>query len=459
MHLLFGSALAVDATTLTGMLWVSGFSLIAMGLIYKPLLLDTLDPLFLQTVSRLGPLAHGLFLTLVVLNLVIGFQAIGALMVVGLMMLPAIASRFWSRRLPVLIAVSAVLGCLSVWLGLLLSFYYSLPSGPAIVLVAGAWVPAVRGLRSGARFAAPPALAYIPMRCFPMRALLVLFSLLLPLSMAQAADKLQVVTSFSILDDITHQIGGDHIQISNMVGPDADAHTYEPTPDDAKALLKAKLIIKNGLGFEPWLDRLVTSTETKATVVTASKGVISHTMEEDGETIPDPHAWHNLANAEIYVNNITKALVAADPANKADYQRNSQTYLKEIYRLLAEAKTKFGALPPGNRRIVTSHDAFGYLGQAYGIQFLAPQGLSTEREPSAAEVAALITQIRKDKVKAVFMENIKDSRLLKQIADESGAQIGGTLYSDALAAEGPASTFTGLFEYNLNTLCAALSKP
>lgn len=245
-----------------------------------------------------------------------------------------------------------------------------------------------------------------------MRALLVLFSLLLPLSMAQAADKLQVVTSFSILDDITHQIGGDHIQISNMVGPDADAHTYEPTPDDAKALLKAKVIIKNGLGFEPWLDRLVTSTETKATVVTASKGVVSHTMDEDGETIPDPHAWHNLANAEIYINNITKALVAADPANKADYLRNSQAYLKEIYRLLAEAKTKFGALPPGNRRIVTSHDAFGYLGQAYGIEFLAPQGLSTEREPSAAEVAALITQIRKDKVKAVFMENIKDSRLL-----------------------------------------------
>ncbi|AJZ93571.1 zinc ABC transporter permease [Pseudomonas simiae] len=138
LHLLFGSALAVDGTTLTGMLWVSSFSLIAMAVIYKPLLLDTLDPLFLQTVSRLGPLAHGLFLTLVVLNLVIGFQAIGALMVVGLMMLPAIASRFWSRRLPVLIAVSAVLGCLSVWLGLLLSFYYSLPSGPAIVLVAGA---------------------------------------------------------------------------------------------------------------------------------------------------------------------------------------------------------------------------------------------------------------------------------------------------------------------------------
>lgn len=291
-----------------------------------------------------------------------------------------------------------------------------------------------------------------------MRALLVLFSLMLSMSLS-AAEKLPVVTSFSILADMVHLVGGEHVQITNMVGPDADAHTYEPTPDDAKALLKAKLIIKNGLGFEPWLDRLVTSTETKSPVISASHGVIPRSLEEDGETIPDPHAWHNLANTELYISNITKALIAADPANKADYQRNSQTYLKQIYTLLAEAKAKLGSLPPGNRKIVTSHDAFGYLGQAYGIDFMAPQGLSTEREPSAAEVAALITQIRQAKVKAVFMENIKDARLLKQIAEESGAHIGGTLYSDALAASGPASTFTGLFEYNLNTLYDALSQP
>lgn len=291
-----------------------------------------------------------------------------------------------------------------------------------------------------------------------MRALLVLFGLLLSMSLS-AAEKLPVVTSFSILADMVHQVGGEHIQITNMVGPDADAHTYEPTPDDAKALLKAKLIIKNGLGFEPWLDRLVTSTETKSPVISASHGVIPRSLDEDGETIPDPHAWHNLANTELYIANITKALIVADPANKSDYQRNSQTYLKQIYTLLAEAKAKLGSLPPGNRKIVTSHDAFGYLGQAYGIDFMAPQGLSTEREPSAAEVAALIKQIRQAKVKAVFMENIKDARLLKQIADESGAHIGGTLYSDALAASGPASTFTGLFEYNLNTLYDALSQP
>ncbi|MBD0704884.1 MULTISPECIES: metal ABC transporter substrate-binding protein [unclassified Pseudomonas] len=291
-----------------------------------------------------------------------------------------------------------------------------------------------------------------------MRVLLVLFSLMVSFS-TSAAEKLQVVTSFSILADMTQEVGGEHIQITNLVGPDADAHTYEPTPDDAKALLSAKLIIKNGLGFEPWLDRLVTSTETSAPVISASRGVIPRSLDEEGETVPDPHAWHNLANAELYVRNIAKALETADPAHKADYERNSQAYLKKIYALLADAKAKLGALPPGNRRIVTSHDAFGYLGQAYGIEFIAPQGLSTEREPSAADVAALITQIRKAKVKAVFMENIKDARLLKQIAAESGAHIGGTLYSDALAASGPASTFIGLFEYNLNTLYDALRRP
>jgi zinc/manganese transport system substrate-binding protein len=216
-----------------------------------------------------------------------------------------------------------------------------------------------------------------------MRALLVLFSLMVSMSLS-AAEKLQVVTSFSILADMTRQVGKDHIQITNMVGPDADAHTYEPTPDDAKALLNAKLIIKNGLGFEPWLDRLVTSSETKAPVISASHGVIPRSLDEDGETVPDPHAWHNLANAELYIANITKALIAADPANTADYEHNSHVYLKQVYTLLAEAKVKLGSLPPGNRKIVTSHDAFGYLGQAYGIDFMAPQGLSTEREPSAA---------------------------------------------------------------------------
>ncbi|UXJ52627.1 metal ABC transporter substrate-binding protein [Pseudomonas citronellolis] len=289
-----------------------------------------------------------------------------------------------------------------------------------------------------------------------MRALLLLFAFCLPLSLP-AAEKPRVVTSFSILADMTRAVGGEHIQLNNLVGPDSDAHTYETTPDDARAVRQAQLVVENGLGFEPWLDRLVKSTETRAQVIQASHGVIPRSLEEDGQTIPDPHAWNNLANADIYVDNIAKALEKLDPANAADYRRNAEAYLKRAHALLAYAKDKLGNLPADRRTLVTSHDAFGYLGQAYGLKLLAPQGLSTEREASATEVAELIRQIREQHIRAVFVENIKDPRLMQQIAEESGAKIGGTLHSDALASEGPASTYLGLYRSNVDTLYQALA--
>ncbi|WP_069862808.1 metal ABC transporter substrate-binding protein [Pseudomonas citronellolis] len=289
-----------------------------------------------------------------------------------------------------------------------------------------------------------------------MRALLLLFAFCLPLSLP-AAEKPRVVTSFSILADMTRAVGGEHIQLKNLVGPDSDAHTYETTPDDARAVRQAQLVVENGLGFEPWLDRLVKSTETRAQVIQASHGVIPRSLEEDGQTIPDPHAWNNLANADIYVDNIAKALEKLDPANAADYRRNAEAYLKQAHALLAYAKDKLGNLPADRRTLVTSHDAFGYLGQAYGLKLLAPQGLSTEREASATEVAELIRQIREQHIRAVFVENIKDPRLMQQIAEESGAKIGGTLHSDALASEGPASTYLGLYRSNVDTLYQALA--
>ncbi|MBB1609438.1 MULTISPECIES: metal ABC transporter substrate-binding protein [unclassified Pseudomonas] len=289
-----------------------------------------------------------------------------------------------------------------------------------------------------------------------MRALLLLFAFCLPLSLP-AAEKPRVVTSFSILADMTRAVGGEHIQLNNLVGPDSDAHTYETTPDDARAVRQAQLVVENGLGFEPWLDRLVKSTETRAQVIQASHGVIPRSLEEDGQTIPDPHAWNNLANADIYVDNIAKALEKLDPANAADYRRNAEAYLKQAHELLAYAKDKLGNLPADRRTLVTSHDAFGYLGQAYGLTLLAPQGLSTEREASATEVAELIRQIREQHIRAVFVENIKDPRLMQRIAEESGAKIGGTLHSDALASEGPASTYLGLYRSNVDTLYQALA--
>ncbi|UEG62533.1 metal ABC transporter substrate-binding protein [Stutzerimonas chloritidismutans] len=288
-----------------------------------------------------------------------------------------------------------------------------------------------------------------------MRSLLIALALWLPLSL-QAAEKLQVVTSFSILADLTREVGGEHIELTNLVDADADAHVYEPSPDDAKALLRADLIVANGLGFEPWLERLLVSSEPKGKRIDASAGVVPLVLDEDGEAVPDPHAWQSLTNAEIYVRNIANALGELDPANLNVYIERRDAYLTRLHALLKKADAQIASLPPSQRKVVTSHDAFGYLGQAWQLKFIAPQGLSTHDEPSAAEVAALIRQIRSEGVRAVFVENIRDPRLIRQIADEAGAKVGGTLYSDALASAGPASTYLGMFEHNIDTLMAAL---
>lgn len=288
-----------------------------------------------------------------------------------------------------------------------------------------------------------------------MRALLALIALLLPLSLP-AADKPQVVTSFSILADLTRAVGGEHIALTNLVGPDEDAHIFEPSPEHARTLLQADLIIANGLGFEPWLERLLASSEARGRRIDASQGVLPLWLEEDGEKVADPHAWQSLSNAEIYVRNITQALSQLDPAHADAYAANRDAYLTKLHSLLKTANARIADLPARQRKVVISHDAFGYLGQAWQLQFIAPQGLSTHDEPSAAEVAALIRQLRAEGVRAVFVENIRDPRLLQQIADEAGARVGGTLYSDALAASGPASTYLGMFQHNLDTLLAAL---
>lgn len=290
-----------------------------------------------------------------------------------------------------------------------------------------------------------------------MRIMVFLVSCLLALSVS-ANERLHVVTSFSILADFTAEIGGEHVQVINLVGADEDAHVYQPTPDDARALLSADLVIANGLDFEPWLPRLMNSTESTAPYIEATRGILPLMVEEEGERVADPHAWQSLANAEIYVNNITQALAEADPTNADYYQAQKDGYQQQIKELLKEVRVSLGGLPASQRKVITSHDAFGYLGQSYGLQFIAPQGLSTHSEPSAAEVAALIRQIRSDQVRAVFVENIRDPRLIEQIAEEAGARVGGTLYSDALASEGPASSYLGMYRHNVDTLVEALGQ-
>lgn len=279
---------------------------------------------------------------------------------------------------------------------------------------------------------------------------------LMPL--ARAAEPIGVVASFSILGDLTQRVGGTRIKLHTLVGADADAHVYQPTPADARALGQARLVVVNGLGFEGWIDRLVKSAGYRGAVITASRGVdlLSRPGETRG-TAPDPHAWQDLANGKRYVDNIAAALIAADPAGEAVYRANAARLLGEIASLDQAIRQQLGALPAHRRVVVTSHDAFGYFARAYGIEFRSPVGISTDADASAAGVGQLIRQIRREKIPAVFIENISDPRLLERIRAETGARIGGTLYSDALSATGgPATTYLAMMRHNARTLAEAL---
>lgn len=279
---------------------------------------------------------------------------------------------------------------------------------------------------------------------------------------AQAADKVKAVASFSILGDMVRQVGGDRVDVTTLVGPDGDAHVYEPTPADAKNLAASAILFTNGLGFEGWMDRLEKSSGFTGKVVVGSTGVKPRTMvEEEGakeETITDPHAWQSLANGKLYVANIRDGLIAVDPAGKAVYEANAAKYLDEIAKEEEAVKAALAKLPEARKKIITSHDAFGYFGAAYELEIIAPEGVNTESEASAQDVAKIIRQIKAENIPAVFMENITDHRLLDQIASETGAKIGGELYTDALSpADGPAPTYLDMFRHNIETLTAALS--
>jgi zinc/manganese transport system substrate-binding protein len=275
---------------------------------------------------------------------------------------------------------------------------------------------------------------------------------------AHAQEKLKILASFSILGDLVRRVGGQRVALAVLVGPNSDAHVYSPAPADAKKVADAKVVIVNGLGYEGWMSRLVRAAGAKADLVVASKGIKERKAQgHHGHAGADPHAWQSVANAKIYVGNIRDALAAADPAGKAEYERHATAYLEELDRLDREVKAAVAAIPADRRRIISNHDAFGYFQQAYGVEFIAPQGVSTEAEPSARDVARIITQIRKNKIPAVFLENIADPRLMQRIAQESGARIGGKLYSDALTEEGgEAPSYIELMRHNLRTLSAAL---
>ena len=288
---------------------------------------------------------------------------------------------------------------------------------------------------------------------------------------AMAAEPLNVVASFSILGDMTQRIGGERIQVHTLVGPDADAHVFQPTPADAKTLARAKLVVVNGFGFEGWITRLVKSSGYRGTVLTASTGIKTLKSEESHDDHDehdehdkhghggdiDPHAWQDLSNALVYVDNIARALANIDPEGKASYLSNAEKYKREISQLDGEIRKALAAVAAEKRKVITSHDAFRYFSRAYGMKFIAPLGINTEAEASAADIGRIIQQIRREKIPAVFIENISDPRLLERIRKESGARIGGTLFSDALSkADGQAPSYLEMMRYNARTLAAAL---
>jgi len=280
---------------------------------------------------------------------------------------------------------------------------------------------------------------------------------------AAAQEKVRVVATFSILADFARNVGGAAVEVSELVGPDSDAHVYAPSPADAKRLSEAGIVLVNGLGFEGWLERLVKASGTKAAVTITTTGIKPRRMQEAGNAHghshgrSDPHAWQSVANARIYVANIRDALVKADPAAKATYEANAAAYLAKLDALEAEIKATIATIPAERRKIITTHDAFGYFAAAYGVEFIAPQGVSTEADVSARDLARIIRQVKAQKIPAVFMENVTDPRLMRRIAEETGAKIGGRLYSDALsAAGGPAATYLDMMRHNLKELRGAL---
>ena len=272
-----------------------------------------------------------------------------------------------------------------------------------------------------------------------------------------SAAKHKIVASFSILGDMVQAIARDRADVTTLVGPNGDAHAFEPSPADARTIAGADLVLINGLGLEPWMEGLAKSAGYARGIVVASEGITPRRMEGGTETVTDPHAWQDLKNGVIYAQNIVAALAKADPEDAAEFETAGKAYTEEIEALDGDLRKMIGRVPAQKRRVITSHDAFSYFGAAYDVEFLAPEGLSTESEASAGDVAKLIAQIRRQGIKALFVENVTDPRMIEMIGAETGVKLGGALYSDALSPpDGPAPHYMDMFRNNVPKLVAAM---
>lgn len=301
-----------------------------------------------------------------------------------------------------------------------------------------------------------------------------------PAATPPAANKLPVIATYSILGDMVQNVGGELIDLKVLVGPDGDAHAYEPVPADSASLLQAKVLFENGLEFETWLDDLYTASGSQAVRAVVSEGITplkapeegehghaegeSHSASEAGQEEHDhgefdPHIWHSVANSEIMVANIAKALSAADPTNATIYQANAATYTTQLKELDAFIKQEVATLPAERRKIVTTHDTFGYFAQDYGFEIVGTAlGITTETaDPSAAQIADLVTDIKATGVPAIFAENIANSTVMETIAKEAGVKLVPELYTDALGPQGSeGETYIKMMRFNTTTMVTAL---
>ena len=451
MRVLFGTVLAIDRPALVQIATIASVILLVVAALYRPFAVGGFDAAFLRASGTRAPY-RAVFVVLVVLALVASFQAFGTLLALGPMLLPAAASRCWGLGVAASMALAIVFGALASVAGLLISYHANLPSGPAIVLAAGAMFGVSLAVSSAWR------------RLLPLVALLVAVLLAAPCS--YAADRMPVVATFSVIADMLGTVGGDHIAIRTIVGPGGDSELYQPTAADVASVASARAVFLNDLNdeFEPWLEPLLRQAAFKGTKVVASRQVRTLTAEEEhpvsGRQLPtaiDQHAWLDPRNGVIYVRNIAEALARLDPGNAADYRARAAAYTKEIQSLDEWARKEIAGVPPARRRLLTSHDSLQYLANAYGITMLTVNGWTNNSEPSAAELAKLTQRIRAARVRALFLDSITDPRAMQRIAGETGATIGGTLYGDTLSPPGgDADTYLKMLRHDVATLKAGM---
>ncbi len=436
MRVLFGTVLAIDQQALLQIATVASVILLVIAALYRPLAVGSFDPTFLRAVGARAPY-RAVFMALVVLALVASFQAFGTLLAVGPMLLPAAAARCWGLGAAASMALATTFGVVASVAGLLASYHANLPSGPTIVLAGGLLFGVSLLATSALRHLAPKIMGNIPdadvAAISPWRPLVMALAVLLLAAPGYGRDRVTVVATFSIIGDMLSNVGGDHISIQTIVGAGGDSELYQATPADVATVASAAAVFLNDLNdeFEPWLEPLLKQAAFRGTKVVVTRGVQTLTAEEEhpvsGRQLPsaiDQHAWLDPRNGSVYVRNIATALARLDPANAADYRSRAAVYTEQIRALDDWARKEMAAVPAGKRTALTSHDSLRYMANAYDIRLLTVNGWTNNGEPSAAELAKLVGQIRASHVKALFLDSITDPRALERVAGETGAAIG-----------------------------------